>query len=61
MVGLLATSYRARSIASQEDCPAEVLQVLARDPDPAVRAAVVVNPATPLEVLDVMEIGRDPS
>ncbi len=57
--GSISNSYRARSTASQEDCPAEVLGVLARDSDPEVRAAVIVNPATPLGVLEAMAADRE--
>lgn len=57
--GSISNSYRARSIASQEDCPAEVLGVLARDSDPEVRSAVIVHPATPLEVLEAMAADRE--
>lgn len=59
--GSISNSYRARGIASQQGCPAEVLQVLARDSDAEVRAAIIVNPTTPLAVLEAMAIDTGPS
>lgn len=57
--GSTTNIYAAREIASQEDCPDEVLRVLARDSDPEVRAAVIVNPATHLTLLEAMAISKD--
>ncbi len=52
--GSTTNSDTARRIAGQDGCPAEVLRVLAQDSNPEVRAAVIVNPATPLAVLEAI-------